>query len=319
MLWTWLSEILTIERYIVPTLTMIRERFWIIRGQQTVKKILRRCAPCRKIKGNHFPIPWQPKFPKERVSDDPTFTHTGFDFAGPLYTSNKVENAEDAKPYIFLFTCTSTRVVHLELTKRLSAAFKSASNNIVKIVSTKEVIQYMWNNGVTWKFIMEKAAWLGGFWECFVQTVKRALKKVIGQSCLSFKELRTLLVEVESIVNTRLLTYVYDDLDGISFASTPSHLINGRCLQPTSNASQFEIVSTYESLTRRSQHQKHLLYQFIEMWRKDYLVSLHRSHAASTQRSGDAEIMIGDVVLLQNEESSVEIGHSKGVANRSWR
>lgn len=158
---------------------------------------------------------------------------------------------------------------------------------------------------------------VGWVWERFVQTVKQALKKVIGRSCLSFKELRTLLVEVESIVIARLLTYVYDDLDGISSALTPSHLINGRCLQPTSNASQFEIVSTYKPLTRQSQHQKHLLYQFIETWQKDYLVSLHGSHAASTRRSGDAEIMIGDLVLLQNKESFVEIGHSKGVANRS--
>ena len=149
----------------------------------------------------------------------------------------------------------------------------------------------------------QEAAWWGGFWERLVQTVKRALKKVIGRSCLSFEELRTLLVEVESIVNARPLTYVYDDLDGISFSLTPSHLINGRCLQSTSNASQFEIVSTHESLTRRSRHQKHLLYQFTETWRKDYLVSLREAHAASTRRSGDAEIMVGDVVLLQNDKT----------------
>lgn len=132
--------------------------------------------------------------------------------------------------------------------------------------------------------------------------MKQALK-VIGRSCLSFEELGTLLVEVESIVNVRPLTYIYDDLDGISFSLTPSHLINGGRLQSTSNASQFEIVSTHESLTRRSRHQKHLLYQFTETWRKDYLVSLREAHAASTRRSGDAEIMVGDVVLLQNDKT----------------
>ena len=47
----------------------------------------------------------------------------------------------------------------------------------------------------------------------------------------------TLLVKVESIVNARRLTYVYGDLDGISFALAPSHLNNGRCLQATSNPS----------------------------------------------------------------------------------
>ena len=52
----------------------------------------------------------------------------------------------------------------------------------------------------------------------------------IGRSCLSFEELNKLLVEVEGIVNARPLTYVYDDLDGINFALTPSHFINGRRL-----------------------------------------------------------------------------------------
>ena len=161
----------------------------------------------------------------------------------------------------------------------------------------------MSNNGVTWKFIVERAAWWGGFWERLVQTVKRALKKVIGRSCLSFEELRTLLVEVESIVNARPLTYVYDNLDGINFALTPSHLINGRRLQATSNPNQFEVISSHESLTRRSQHQRHLLHQFTETWRKDYLVSLRETYAASTRRSGGAEIMVGDVVLLQNDST----------------
>ena len=33
------------------------------------------------------------------------------------------------------------------------------------------------------------------------------------------------------------------------------------------------------------------------------MVSLRESHAASTRRSGDAKIMIGDVVLLQNDKT----------------
>ena len=139
--------------------------------------------------------------------------------------------------------------------------------------------------------------------ERLIQTVKRTLKKVIGRSCLSFEELNTLLVEVEGIVNARLLMYVYDDLDGINFAPTRSDLMKGRRLQNTPNSSHFEIVSTHESLTRRSRHQKHLLNQFTETWRKDYLVSLRETHAASSRRTGDLEIAVGDVhvVLLQND------------------
>ena len=79
------------------TLTAMRERFWIIRGRQTVKKIVRRCVRCRRVEGKHLSLLQQPDLPKERVSDDPPFTHTGVDFAGPLYTSGKGANGEDAK------------------------------------------------------------------------------------------------------------------------------------------------------------------------------------------------------------------------------
>ena len=132
----------------------------------------------------------------------------------------------DAKAYVCLFTCASTRAVHLQLTKRLSSeafqlafrwfmsrrglpvtllshnarTFKSASKDTVKISRAKEVTHYIANNGVTWKFIVERATWWGGFWQHLIQTVKCTLNKVIGRSCLSFQELNTLLVEVEGIV-----------------------------------------------------------------------------------------------------------------------
>ena len=121
----------------------------------------------------------------ERVLDDTPFTNTDIDFAGPLYTSEKGANEEDSKTYLSLFTCASTRAVHLELTKRLSSEafmlgfrrftsyrglpltllpdnaskFKSAWKDIVKISRAKKVAHYMANNGVTWKFIFERAAW----------------------------------------------------------------------------------------------------------------------------------------------------------------
>ena len=131
------------------------------------------------------------------------------------------------------------------------------------------------------------------------RTGKRTLQKVIGRSCFSFEELNTLLVEVEGIINARPLTYLYDDLDGINFVRTPWHLINGRRLQNTPISSHFEIASTHESLTRRSQHQKRLVNQFTETWRKDYLVSLPETHAASSRKKGKPGIAVDDVVLLR--------------------
>ena len=58
------------------------------------------------------------------------------------------------------------------------------------------------------KFIVEKAPLWEGFWERMVQSVKRSLQKVLGSANLSFEELRTLLVKVESVINARPLMYV---------------------------------------------------------------------------------------------------------------
>ena len=53
--------------------------------------------------------------------ESPPFSSTGLDFAGPLYVNYKQETGKD-KVYICLFTCASTRGMHLELTKGLDVS-----------------------------------------------------------------------------------------------------------------------------------------------------------------------------------------------------
>ena len=82
------------------------------------------------------------------------------------------------------------------------------SREIMKISRAKEVNRYTTNHQVEGKFIVEKIPWWGGYWERLVQSVKRCLKKTIGRSTLSFDELATALVEIESTLNNRPLTYI---------------------------------------------------------------------------------------------------------------
>ena len=110
---------------VTETSSAIREHYWIIRGRELVKKVIRRCVLCRKYEGKPYATPPVPPLPLERVSSSPLFNNTGFDFAGPLYAMEKpVGNADShtIKAYVCLFTCASTREVHLELTKELSAS-----------------------------------------------------------------------------------------------------------------------------------------------------------------------------------------------------
>ena len=178
-----------------------------------------------------------PKLPSIRRST--IYTHW-IGLCWTLYTRpDGNQDKENAKCYVCLFTCASTRAVHLELLRSLTVesfllafrrfasrrglpailisdnakTFKRSSKEVQKIARSKEVMRYLSNNGVSWKFIVEKAPWWGGFWERLIQSVKRCLKKCIGRTTLNYDELQTLLSEVETVVNSRALTYVEDDHD----------------------------------------------------------------------------------------------------------
>ncbi len=214
------------------TLNSVRERYWIVRGREAVKRVTRSCKVCRRYEGKPFGAQCFPQLPASRVSDAPPFTNTGIDFAGPLYVKlNRQVETEKQKAYVCLLTCASTRAIHLELVPRLTVpaflqafrrfvarrglttrllsdnakTFKAAAKEVSKITRVKEVKRYMADKGVAWEFIIEKAPWQGGFWERLVRSVKRCLKKVVGRAFLTFEELRTVLIEIEGTLNNRPL------------------------------------------------------------------------------------------------------------------
>ena len=67
------------------TLSTIRERYWILKGRQAVKKILRSCVTCSKLESVPYSSVVPPDLPSIRSSDNPPFAHSGIDFAGPLF------------------------------------------------------------------------------------------------------------------------------------------------------------------------------------------------------------------------------------------
>ncbi|GFS61186.1 integrase catalytic domain-containing protein [Trichonephila clavipes] len=95
------------------TLLEIRERFWLIKGRQTVKNILKKCLICKRFSSTSGVQVTTP-LPALRVEQSAPFSVVGIDFGGPLYT--KDEN----KHYIVLFTCAVTRALHLELVNNLT-------------------------------------------------------------------------------------------------------------------------------------------------------------------------------------------------------
>ena len=87
-----------------------------------VKKILRKCVPCRVIYGKTALPPSISNLPSFRVVCNYAFENVRVDYAGPIYViDNFSASKEMHKSYILLFTCATSRGVHLELTYNTNA------------------------------------------------------------------------------------------------------------------------------------------------------------------------------------------------------
>ena len=64
---------------------------------------------------------------------------------------------------------------------------------------------------VTWKPILEKLPWWGGFYKRLIAKLKSVLRTIVGSAKLNFEELNTVLVQIENMMNTRPLTYLSEE------------------------------------------------------------------------------------------------------------
>ena len=111
------------------------------------------------------------------------FTITGVDFTGALYA--KQCNGEESKVYIRLFTCATSRLVHLEVVRDLSVptfllafhcfaarrslpqvmmsdnatTYTSAAEELTELLSSGKIRTVLSQKGIKWKFILKKAPW----------------------------------------------------------------------------------------------------------------------------------------------------------------
>lgn len=64
------------------TLAEARSKYWIPKGWQCVKKILSKCAICKRHEGQAYNAPQTAALPDFRVTQAPAFSKVGVDFAG---------------------------------------------------------------------------------------------------------------------------------------------------------------------------------------------------------------------------------------------
>ncbi|GBO33685.1 hypothetical protein AVEN_204802-1 [Araneus ventricosus] len=196
-------------------------------------------------------------FPPDRIEKSQPFEVSEIEFAGPLILR------DGSKVYIALFTCAVSQGIHVELIPSLSAecfiqaflrfisrravckiiysdnakTFKRVDKELKYLCKNENVSRFIVRNGITWKFIVEGAPWWGGFWKRLVRSVKTCLKRILGKSSLTYEELYTVLVEIEVVINSRLITYLYSNANEPDPLSL-SHFLTGSKLivLPSPNA-----------------------------------------------------------------------------------
>lgn len=300
----------------------LRSRFWVPKGRQVVKKILRECVTCKREQGKPFEPPPVAALPDFRVREATPFSKVGVDFAGPLFA--KSQTGEMSKVYIALFTCCVTRAVHLDLVTDLTAStfvrclrkfaarrgtptlivsdnaktFKASEKLLRRLHDNREVKEHLESNRIDWRFNLERAPWWGGFYERLIGTAKRCLRKVLGNARLSADELLTVLMELEATLNSRPLTYDYDELGAEML--TPSHLIYGRRLLSLPEMRNDEEESE-TGLLRRFRYLAKLRIHFWNRWRREYLTDLREHHRG--KKESQNKVSIGDVVLVHEDNA----------------
>ncbi|UYV73935.1 hypothetical protein LAZ67_11001507 [Cordylochernes scorpioides] len=113
-------------------LSTLRQKYWILRVKDQVKRCIRECVTCCRY-NRVTPGQLMSDLPKERLTPGKPFSINGVDHAGPVNLRlSKGRGRKTEKGYICLFVCFVTRAVHLELvTDASTPTFMSAFKRFV--------------------------------------------------------------------------------------------------------------------------------------------------------------------------------------------
>ena len=306
----WRSHVQRFHSGLKDTLNHLRQKCWVTRGRRTVKGVIKGCVICLKQNSRPFrSLPTVP-LPHYRINIDFPFSCTCIDYLGPLYVKNIFKNDpnELSKVYTGLYTCASTRAVYLDLVP--DASSRSFVNSLKRFIARHgtpklfisdnacsfigpEVQDYISHANIGWNFILDLSPWWGGFWECLVQMVKRSMRKVLQKNKLTYKEFQTVVIEIEGILNTRPLCYIYDDSPDTVI--TPLHLIFGRNLLTEISADDAK-----NNYSKRLRHLQGLSQRFWNKWSSEYLTELRERHI-NCYKETVRTIKNGEIVLIKED------------------
>lgn len=302
--------------------TYLQNNYWIIKGGQVIKNYYKKCMRCAKYNA-HAGNQQMGNLPDVRVNPSRPFSISGVDFAGPIFCRmSKGRGTKSFKAYISLFVCMATKALHLELVSDMTAeafiaCFKRFiarrghchelwSDHGTNFVASEKILMEMWEQGkgelpeelrvlldaqnTRWRYIPPGAPNFGGLWEAGIKSVKYHLKRVIGESTLTFEELYTVLTQIEACLNSRPLVPHGDDLECL----TPAHfLIGAPTVVPLEKNIQLKNITPLE----RWRLTQNMVRDFWSKWQTEYLSRLQQRPKWHLPQKDLDE---GDLVLIKD-------------------
>ena len=176
------------------------------------------------------------------------------DYAGPLLVrpDHPMHAPCEQKVWLCVYTCYITRAVHIDIVTNLSCQsfirsfkrftargglpHKMISDNastFKQVITDPAVSKYLSGLKMEWCHNLEKAPWWGGAFERIIGMTKRCLRKIVGRAKFTYDELSTAVTEIESILNSRPLSFISSE--DLEEPLTPFHLLYGRRLSNLSD------------------------------------------------------------------------------------
>ena len=301
-------------------LSVMRERFWMVNGRRMIKGMLHRCIRCKRRE----PKACQQEMadlPATRVTPDkPVFYYTGCDYFGP-FTVKRGRGRD--KRYGCLFTCLTTRAIHIEVAQDLTTdsyinclnrfiarrgkcavMYSDNGRNFVGAERALAASIQEWNQGsihhklnqegIEWRFSTPAASHHGGCWERSIRSVRRVLAGLTQEQILTEDALHTLLCIVEGILNNRPLTNISSDPQDCE-PLTPNHLMIFRPAHFVPGL--FDKNDNYSR--NRWRQVQYMADLFWRRWIREYLPELQRrAKWTSPQR----DLQPGDLVLVMDNQ-----------------
>ena len=173
--------------------------------------------------------------------------------------------------------------------------FQGASNqlhDIYKMLHSSQLARvqdFLADEGCNRKFIPPHGPHFGGLWEAAVKSIKHDLRRTLGSHNATYKELCTLLTEIEACQNSRPLCTTY---------LSPGYFLIGEPLTQLPSADYTNVKCN--SLSRWQTYQQQLQ-QFWQRWSSDYLQSLQQRQRWQKK---SCNLEPGELVLLREDNTT---------------